>query len=117
MISESTRLAVDVVNLVEVVHSTLDVETLTDEDFASACQTLLFYASNGPPLFRLTVESIVRTCRPAALALTAGDYHWYRREADGTWTHKPGQERHRRLTASNLQPYPTFGGYFCACPR
>ena len=61
-----------------------------------------------------------------ALVVAPGhDYHWYRRDADGKWTHKPG-----RTPATNLDnsgnpitnpetadrgAYTVFCGYFCSC--
>jgi hypothetical protein len=55
------------------------------------------------------------------------DYHWYRLDSDGMWTHKfasnpatnlddamPGQPITNPETA-NRGLYTTFGGYFCTC--
>ncbi len=61
-----------------------------------------------------------------ALVLWPGwDYHWYRRDANGLWTHKPGGTQATNLDNLN-QPivnpetadrggYTVFCGYFCSC--
>lgn len=61
-----------------------------------------------------------------ALVIAPGiDYHWYRRDAAGTWTHKPGGTAATNLDNSgnvitnpetaNRGIYTVFAGYFCAC--
>ncbi len=50
------------------------------------------------------------------------DYHWYRQDSDGRWTHKPGQTAATNVDQSgvtisnpewaNRGPYTDFGGYF-----
>lgn len=65
-----------------------------------------------------------------------GDFHWYRQDEDGTWSHKPGGTPATNLDASgrpitdprnadrNYQPrggarapnYTVFCGCFCVCP-
>lgn len=73
-------------------------------------------------------------CNEAKLALVVDtesdysykhDYHWYRRDSDGKWSHKPGGTRATNLDKSNniiTNPetanrgrYKTFCGYFCSC--
>ena len=54
-----------------------------------------------------------------------GDYHWFRRDSDGTWSHKRGSDPATNLDFSDnvitnpetadRGPYTTFGGYFCTC--
>lgn len=51
-----------------------------------------------------------------------GDYHWYRQNTDGTWSHKPGSCKVRNTDASNMiieNPetcdrgrYKIFAGFF-----
>lgn len=55
------------------------------------------------------------------------DYHWFRQDADGGWSHKPGWgavtnedygdpgERIVDPERADRGPYTVFGGYFCAC--
>jgi hypothetical protein len=62
------------------------------------------------------------------IALVVGpgyDYHWYRQDANGMWTHKPGGTQATNLdnsghTISNPETadrglYTDFCGYFCSC--
>lgn len=66
-------------------------------------------------------------CHQVALVVWPGgaDYHWYRKDKDGRWSHKPG-----RTPATNLDdsgnpildprtadrgPYTVFCGCFCVC--
>lgn len=54
------------------------------------------------------------------------DYHWYRRDQDGNWTHKPGRTRARNTDNSGNRiaspetcdrgPYKSFCGYFHCVP-
>jgi len=63
-----------------------------------------------------------------ALVVDPGvDYHWYRQDPDGSWSHKPGHNEVTNLDASGnvvIDPamadrdygfinYTEFGGYFC----
>jgi hypothetical protein len=53
------------------------------------------------------------------------DYHWYRRDEDGMWTHKPGATEATNLDQSSHPitdpqtadrgPYTVFCGYLCTC--
>jgi hypothetical protein len=64
-------------------------------------------------------------CRhQVALVIAPGwDYHWYRKGADGTWTHKPGPTPARSVDDSgniitdprtaDRGPYTVFCGCFC----
>jgi len=65
-------------------------------------------------------------CVRIALVIAPGwDYHWYRRDADGMWTHKPGGTPATNLDNSgnpitnpetaDRGPYTVFCGYFCIC--
>ena len=59
------------------------------------------------------------------IAPSIPDYHWYRRDANGFWTHKPGPTAATNVDNSgvaitnpetaNRGPYTIFGGYFCTC--
>ncbi len=59
------------------------------------------------------------------IAPSIPDYHWYRRDANGFWTHKPGHTPATNVDNSgvtitnpetaNRGPYTIFGGYFCTC--
>jgi hypothetical protein len=68
------------------------------------------------------------SCHPCehkvALAIWPGrDYHWYRQDAGGMWSHKPGSTAARNVDNSNnliadpamadRWPYTNFCGYFC----
>jgi hypothetical protein len=58
---------------------------------------------------------------------SGGDYHWYRQDRDGTWSHKRGTDPATNLDAADPPqvitnpetadrgPYTIFGGYFCTC--
>lgn len=61
-----------------------------------------------------------------ALVVAPGwDYHWYRQDQNGMWTHKPGGTQATSLDNSsnpisnpetaNRGPYTDFCGYFCSC--
>lgn len=65
-------------------------------------------------------------CVKIALVIAPGfDYHWYRLDADGKWTHKPGGTPATNLDNSGhpiTNPetadrgiYTVFCGYFCIC--
>ncbi len=61
-----------------------------------------------------------------ALALSSSDYHWYRQNSDGLWSHKQGLYPVTNLDASNnliIDPatadrgsYTTFVGYYAVIP-
>lgn len=71
-------------------------------------------------------------CCLVALVLSDSDYHWYREDEDGTWSHKPGgtdaisvdgsgnpvtdpanaNHNYSNLTGLN---YHTFCGFMCVC--
>jgi len=65
-------------------------------------------------------------CHRVALVIWPGtDYHWYRLDKNGRWSHKPGHTPVRDVDESN-QPitnpetadrggYTVFCGYFCSC--
>jgi hypothetical protein len=59
---------------------------------------------------------------------SGNDYHWYRRDSSGMWSHKPGGTRATNLDNSNntisnpetadrcgTYCYSEFCGYFCSC--
>ena len=65
-----------------------------------------------------------------ALVVDPGtDYHWYRQDSDGMWTHKPGQTQATNLDNSgnpisnpetadrcgSFLCYTDFCGYMCSC--
>ncbi|MBV9102244.1 MAG: hypothetical protein JO060_01570 [Candidatus Eremiobacteraeota bacterium] len=53
------------------------------------------------------------------------DFHWYRRDRDGTWSHKPGGTEARNVDNSghiitdprtaDRGPYTQFCGCYCVC--
>lgn len=67
------------------------------------------------------------TCHPCAhkvaLALSPGDYHWYRQDQNGRWSHKPGVTEATDLdnstnpitdpASADRGAYGEFCGYFC----
>jgi hypothetical protein len=73
-----------------------------------------------------------RNCWPVALVVAPisatfpGDYHWYRNDSNGLWSHKRGGSlvmntdwvgnliRDPRACARG--PYTVFVGFFCVCP-
>ncbi len=61
-----------------------------------------------------------------ALVIAPGiDYHWYRQDSNGMWSHKPGQTKATNVdnsgnTIGNPETadrgiYTVFAGYFCSC--
>lgn len=61
-----------------------------------------------------------------ALVVAPGwDYHWYRQDADGMWSHKPGGTAARNVDSAGNPisdpataargPYTDFCGYLCSC--
>lgn len=54
------------------------------------------------------------------------DFHWYRQDDDGTWSHKPGKTAARNVDDSgntiddpqecDRGSYDVFCGFFCVCP-
>ncbi|MBQ7603757.1 MAG: RICIN domain-containing protein, partial [Clostridia bacterium] len=61
-----------------------------------------------------------------ALVVSDVDYHWYRQDADGLWSHKQGTTPVKRTDNSgnliidpqlaNRGDYTTFVGYYAVCP-
>jgi hypothetical protein len=67
-----------------------------------------------------------RCCHTVALVVWPGvDYHWYRLDSDGMWSHKPGGTAARNADNSQQPihnpeladrgPYTDFCGYFTVC--
>jgi hypothetical protein len=65
-------------------------------------------------------------CHTVALVMAPGDdYHWYRKDASGLWSHKPGHTPVKNVDESNsliTDPltadrgiYTQFCGYFTVC--
>jgi len=65
-------------------------------------------------------------CHQVALVIWPGqDFHWYRRDRDGSWSHKPGSTQARNVDNSNNPitdprtanrgPYTDFCGCYCVC--
>lgn len=64
-------------------------------------------------------------CHQVALVMAPYDYHWYRKDRDGRWSHKMGGSPATNLDSSNniiTDPrtanrggYTTFCGCFCVC--
>lgn len=67
-------------------------------------------------------------CHKVALAMDSDnnpDYHWYRQDRDGLWSHKPGMGSVRNYdnagslihdpSSANRGRYNIFCGYFCVC--
>lgn len=61
-----------------------------------------------------------------ALVASINDYHWYRQDSDGYWSHKPGTTPIKLSDASNnpifdpylanISPYTNFIGFFAISP-
>lgn len=66
-----------------------------------------------------------KECTLALVVAPNWDYHWYRRDKNGMWTHKPGGTPATSLDNSmnpisnpetaNRGPYTDFCGYMCSC--
>lgn len=65
-------------------------------------------------------------CHTVALVMAPGwDYHWYRKDRDGTWSHKPGGTAATNLDNggqiirdprnANRGSYKVFCGFYCVC--
>ena len=102
-----------------------DIKTLIDTRVAA-----------DPAILNLTYEEVTSANHVAregnwvvalAYSTTDRDYHWYRRDADGTWSHKPGTLRVRAWDASGNQitdpascdrgNYDCFLGYYEVGPN
>lgn len=74
-------------------------------------------------------------CQRVALVCCDADYHWYREDSPGHWSHKPGlsqatdndysgnpvtdpedADRRIKLPDGAVLEYSRFCGYFCVCP-
>lgn len=63
---------------------------------------------------------------PPQFRLATGDYHWYRRDVDGLWSHKMGMLRPSRIdelgfavqdpSLCHRGPYMYFAGFFSVQP-
>lgn len=82
-----------------------------------------------------TLDEARMRCEPpcclVALVNSGGDYHWYREDADRTWSHKPGSHPATNLDAGGqiiIDPsganhsygggalnYNSFCGFMCVC--
>lgn len=69
--------------------------------------TIESYINNTATKYGLTFEAVGKyeKCAPGtykvALVIAPGqDYHWYRQNPDGTWSHKPGEQPITNLDAS-----------------
>ncbi len=66
-----------------------------------------------------------KECTVALVVAPGWDFHWYRRDKNGMWTHKPGSTQatnrdNSNNTISNPEtanrgPYTDFCGYMCSC--
>lgn len=67
-----------------------------------------------------------KCCHKVALVIWPGvDFHWYRQDANGMWSHKPGKTAARNTDNSgnpigdprtaDRGPYTQFCGCFCVC--
>jgi len=67
-----------------------------------------------------------KCCHQVALVIAPGwDFHWYRRDRDGRWSHKPGGSEATNLDSSgnpitdprtaNRGAYTVFCGCYCVC--
>lgn len=65
-------------------------------------------------------------CHQVALVIAPGfDYHWYRRDRNGLWSHKPGETEATNLDnagdfiidprTADRGPYTIFCGCYCVC--
>ncbi|MGD2113579.1 MAG: hypothetical protein PVG07_00895 [Acidobacteriota bacterium] len=66
-----------------------------------------------------------KKCKIALVVWPDHDYHWYRLDTNGLWTHKPGGTQATNLDNSgnvipnpetaDRGPYVNFCGYYCSC--
>lgn len=86
----------------------------------------------GTNLQFIALESKDATCPPGtykvALVVGPADYHWYRQDSDGYWSHKQGTTEVRRTDSYTngsiitdpqtavRENYPIFVGYFALSP-
>ena len=82
-------------------------------------------AADGLDQFPATGQCACNHAKLALVVAPGDDYHWYRRDANGMWTHKPGGTAATNLDNSgnpitnpetaNRGRYTVFCGYFCSC--
>lgn len=109
------------------------IKELDYRDYTSDPTKLLQYVAYDAENYGFTFESIGRdeTCLTGTykvvLAIDVGeDYHWYRQNPDGTWSHKPGSWPVTDRDDSgniiydpyymNRGGYTSFIGYYCVTP-
>jgi len=66
-----------------------------------------------------------KECKIALVVAPGWDYHWYRLDTNGMWSHKPGGTQATSLDNSSNPiaspetadrgPYTDFCGYYCSC--
>lgn len=100
-------------------------ESCTEQSCVNAANISKFAKNDG--LIQTTLSSGCGDGRTLlAMVIAPGfDYHWYRRDINGMWTHKPGPTEATNLDNSGVTitnpetadrgVYTIFGGYFCAC--
>jgi hypothetical protein len=82
-------------------------------------------AADGIPALPASGACQSSRCKIALVVSPFHDYHWYRLDRNGLWTHKPGHTAATNLDNSNhpiTNPetadrgkYTDFCGYFCSC--
>ncbi|HEY3242736.1 MAG TPA: hypothetical protein VGM03_05220 [Phycisphaerae bacterium] len=95
---------------------------LCDKAKADGLMNVAWMVGQPPPNCPTGQCLVAKAVRP-----DGRDYHWYRQNADGTWSHKPGQTPARTTDAAgaaivdpataNRGAYTTFCGYMCYDPN
>jgi hypothetical protein len=108
---------------VEVLHGNMTIATLTE---AAAADGLIPISETAAcPDRRTKIALAIKPMPNPPVLGQLDDYHWYRQDVDGRWSHKMGTSVPSNLDAA-MQPitnprlanrgaHTIFGGYFCTC--
>jgi hypothetical protein len=99
----------------------------TGHEYAAlACGDVLNGARSDGLVNLLSNQPCAHCSHQVALVVAPGfDFHWYRLDANGMWSHKPGSTSVRNVDNSNNPisdprtadrgPYTDFCGFLCVC--
>jgi hypothetical protein len=102
-------------------------QSLTRADLNNCTKTIDYAVLDGLKVFEEKGDC-EGCCHKVAMVIWPNvDYHWYRMDRDGKWSHKPGPTQATNLDNSgniitdpqtaNRGGYTVFCGYFCVCKK